>query len=565
MKRVNKLISFLLALAVVLCMMPIRVNAASAGFITDQINHQFSHGGTGPLSASDSGNIVTVTGDVTGATNSLKLNIDSDVTVVWKAKYSGNMSDPVIEIMGGGKFEIAAGSSISNGGSGDAIYSSGTNAKINASGGIVSCAAVERSAIFAGGNNSEITVSGGTLSASAQNGYAICTAGENTKIAVSGGMLRATGEGGAAICTVGPATAIDINGGTVESTKNWAIYNTGKKSEIKVSNGTVKANGTEGRAIRNAGEEAKITVSGGSLDCGDGGISIANATGGGKSEITVTNGIVRASGVNSTAIYNADTCPDSKITVSGGTVESVFRGIFNAGANSSVAVKGGVVSATTGNAIQNESTNSSVTVSGGFVFSYGISISGNVSNTAIRMASGFPTINGTAVVCAFSPPALAPAYTAGSSTNLAIGPSAATATWGKNGGQTGINYKNGANSGFFPISGGITINAVAPAAPTKLKATVGANSITLTWKDYSDDETGFVIERKDGGGGWGQMGYVEANETTYTDTNVQVGKTYTYRVNASLLGGLPSGYSNEVTVTLNSAATKYTVGHWKNG
>ena len=67
------------------------------------------------------------------------------------------------------------------------------------------------------------------------------------------------------------------------------------------------------------------------MDCGDEGISIANVTGGSKSEITVTNGTVRASGVNSTAIYNANTCPDSKITVSGGNVESVFRGIFNAG------------------------------------------------------------------------------------------------------------------------------------------------------------------------------------------------------------------------------------------
>lgn len=465
--RVNKLLSILLAMAVMICIFAVKpqtVDAATADQIAFQINQSFSHGGTGPISASNSGGTVTVTGKVSGVQNTLTLNLDSKVNVVWKAKYSGNNLYPLVELTGGGTFEVVTGGSIANSG-GDAIYSSGTNSKILVSGGDVSSGAVERSAIFAGGNNSVITVSGGTLGASAKKGYAVCTAGTNTKITVGGGMLRATGEGGSAIYIMGGSgTAININGGTVESTKNWAIYNTGYKCVINVTNGTIKANCYAGRAIRNAGEEAKITVSGGTLECGDEGISIANATGGSNSEITVTNGMVKASGVNSTAIYNADTCPNCKITVSGGTVQSVYRGIFNAGANSSVTVKGGEVAGTTGRAIQNDSANSSVTVSSGFVFAYGASTSGSGNETAIRMASGSPTIHKAAVVCAYNHPALAPTYTAGSSTNLSTSPSAAKATWGLNGAQTGIYYKNGVNSGFFPI-GGITVNEIASAVP----------------------------------------------------------------------------------------------------
>ena len=42
----------------------------------------FAHGGTSALSALLTGNTVTVTGNITGATNILSLNIDPNVTVV---------------------------------------------------------------------------------------------------------------------------------------------------------------------------------------------------------------------------------------------------------------------------------------------------------------------------------------------------------------------------------------------------------------------------------------------------------------------------------------------------
>ena len=63
-----------------------------------------------------------------------------------------------------------------------------------------------------------------------------------------------------------------------------------------------------------------------------------------------------------------------------------------------------------------------------------------------------------AVICAWSKPAGdLPDYTAGSATDLNIGAPGATATWGKRGPQSGVYYKNGVNTGFFPLNG-VTVN-----------------------------------------------------------------------------------------------------------
>jgi len=68
---------------------------------------------------------------------------------------------------------------------------------------------------------------------------------------------------------------------------------------------------------------------------------------------------------------------------------------------------------------------------------------------------------------------------------------------------------------------------------------------TLTWDDNSDNEDGFAIERSiDEGQTWEEIGRVGVNISTYIDTNVSPGYTYTYRVFAFNEFG-NSGYSNE--------------------
>jgi len=197
--------------------------------------------------------------------------------------------------------------------------------------------------------------------------------------------------------------------------------------------------------------------------------------------------------------------------------------------------------------------NPTVQLTGGYVFGTGTDLLGE--KNVIYMSGGSPTITSDGIVCAWNKPSETPiTYVAGSSTDLKVNADV-TATW-TNDGFPYITCKTATDIVRQITMGGVNIVA-SPVAPSNLTATAGAGGIKLTWKDNSSNETGFIIERKGDGAGWGQMDYVEANTTTYTDTNVQAGKTYTYKVNAVISGtsGAVSGYSNEATATMGSAST----------
>ena len=67
-------------------------------------------------------------------------------------------------------------------------------------------------------------------------------------------------------------------------------------------------------------------------------------------------------------------------------------------------------------------------------------------------------------------------------------------------------------------------------APTNLTASVISDAeIELSWIDNCSFEAGYRIER-DSGSGFVQLAAVGANETSYTDTGVDYGTDYTYRV-----------------------------------
>jgi len=87
-----------------------------------------------------------------------------------------------------------------------------------------------------------------------------------------------------------------------------------------------------------------------------------------------------------------------------------------------------------------------------------------------------------------------------------------------------------------------------PAAPTNLIVTPSTTTVSLTWVDNSSNETGFLIERKLGAGNYSQIATVAANTTTFTDTGLSSGTSYTYRVRATNSVG-NSAYSNEAAVT----------------
>lgn len=77
--------------------------------------------------------------------------------------------------------------------------------------------------------------------------------------------------------------------------------------------------------------------------------------------------------------------------------------------------------------------------------------------------------------------------------------------------------------------------------PTELSAVKnGKNSITLQWKDNSDEETGFVVEFSADGNEFAEAGRTAANETTFSVENLDANKLYYFRAYAAGEGDMRS-------------------------
>ena len=92
--------------------------------------------------------------------------------------------------------------------------------------------------------------------------------------------------------------------------------------------------------------------------------------------------------------------------------------------------------------------------------------------------------------------------------------------------------------------------AAAPAAPLNLLASLSqvTGVASLNWSDVSNNETGFVVRRKDAAGLWSTVKGTAANTSSYQDTLTTAG-AYDYKVIA-FNGSMPSPASNAVSVTL---------------
>ncbi|OJJ15183.1 hypothetical protein BKI52_39655 [marine bacterium AO1-C] len=90
-------------------------------------------------------------------------------------------------------------------------------------------------------------------------------------------------------------------------------------------------------------------------------------------------------------------------------------------------------------------------------------------------------------------------------------------------------------------------------APSNLTAEVNNQNVTLSWRDNSNNEGGFTIERSNGGD-FERIDFVGTNTTTFTDAGLAEG-TYTYRVRA-YDSNQYSDYSNSVQAVIGSVVTE---------
>jgi plastocyanin len=89
----------------------------------------------------------------------------------------------------------------------------------------------------------------------------------------------------------------------------------------------------------------------------------------------------------------------------------------------------------------------------------------------------------------------------------------------------------------------------APAAPSNLKAgPLSTDEIRLTWKDNSNNETQFTVERKKLGGTFSQIGTAPANATQFLDDGLDPATYYLYRVRAANAAG-SSAFTGETGAT----------------
>ena len=76
----------------------------------------------------------------------------------------------------------------------------------------------------------------------------------------------------------------------------------------------------------------------------------------------------------------------------------------------------------------------------------------------------------------------------------------------------------------------------------------GAHQVSLAWTDNSPSETAVAVWRQGGGADWARVGALAAHTTSFTDTGLAPGTSYTYRVRV-ISGGVAGDWSLEVSVT----------------
>jgi regulation of enolase protein 1 (concanavalin A-like superfamily) len=118
--------------------------------------------------------------------------------------------------------------------------------------------------------------------------------------------------------------------------------------------------------------------------------------------------------------------------------------------------------------------------------------------------------------------------------------------------STGYNYRvfatGSAGDSAASNTATVTTPSGVPATPTGFGTTQQGTAVRVSWTDVATNETGYVVERRTGAGGYAVLATLAAGTTSYTDSAVASSTTYTYRVKATGTVG-DSTYSTESTIT----------------
>lgn len=98
-------------------------------------------------------------------------------------------------------------------------------------------------------------------------------------------------------------------------------------------------------------------------------------------------------------------------------------------------------------------------------------------------------------------------------------------------------------------------NITIPLAPSLASVSLENNQAILSWQDNANNETGYVVQRRQNKGPWGADIVLPANTTEYQDTSVQFGNSYDYRLLATNSAG-DSMWSNEATLDMTGSVNK---------
>lgn len=122
------------------------------------------------------------------------------------------------------------------------------------------------------------------------------------------------------------------------------------------------------------------------------------------------------------------------------------------------------------------------------------------------------------------------------------------------GGSVAVFKRGTINWDNLYINPNVSDDTTPPAAPTGLSATAGQGQVALNWNDNSEpDLKDYRVWRSTQSGSDGEA-IATVSQSTYTDTSVQGGTTYYYRVAARDQSSNESPKSNQASATPDSAA-----------